>query len=50
MNLDGLRPWAGLAGGTPADVTVAGIAYDGSAVYRRGASAAPPPSACPSVP
>src|SRR5439155_655186 len=41
MNLDGLRPWAGLAGGTPADVTVAGIAYDGSAVYRRGAAQAP---------
>src|SRR6266536_1308132 len=41
MNLDGLRPWAGLAGGTPADVTIAGIAYDGSAVYRRGAAQAP---------
>jgi len=41
MNLDGLRPWAGLAGGTPADVTVAGIAYDGSAVYRKGAAQAP---------
>ena len=41
MNLDGLRPWAGLAAGTPADVTVAGIPYDGSAVYRRGAAKAP---------
>ena len=41
MNLDGLRPWAGLAGGLPADVTIAGIAYDGSAVYRRGAAQAP---------
>ena len=39
MNLDGLRPWGGLAGGSPeaADVVVAGIAYDGSAAYRRGA-------------
>jgi len=42
MNLDGLKPWAGLAGGSPADVVVAGIAYDGSAVYRRGAALAPP--------
>jgi agmatinase len=43
MNLDGLRPWAGLAGGSPdsADVVVAGIAYDGSAVYRKGAALAP---------
>ena len=45
MNLDGLRPWAGLAGGAvPAggmDVVVAGIPYDGSAVYRRGAATAP---------
>src|SRR2546421_5617812 len=41
MNLDGLRPWAGLVGGTPPDVVVAGIAYDGSAVYRRGAAKAP---------
>ena len=42
MNLDGLRPWAGLAGetGSP-DITVAGIAYDGSAVYRKGAALAP---------
>ncbi|HKW73679.1 MAG TPA: arginase family protein [Candidatus Dormibacteraeota bacterium] len=41
MNLDGLRPWAGLAGGDNPDVVVAGIAYDGSAVYRRGAAQAP---------
>jgi agmatinase len=48
MNLDGLRPWGGLAGGDPqggggqdADVVVAGIDYDGSAVYRKGAALAP---------
>src|SRR5438046_4472596 len=41
MNLDGLRPWAGLVGGTPPDVVIAGIAYDGSAVYRKGAALAP---------
>jgi agmatinase len=43
MNLDGLRPWAGLVGGSPetADVVVAGIGYDGSAVYRKGAALAP---------
>ena len=41
MNLDGLRPWGGLVGGAPADVIVAGIAYDGSAVYRKGAARAP---------
>jgi agmatinase len=58
MNLNGLRPWAGLAGGTPPaerparprgeasdsvgiDVVIAGIAYDGSAVYRKGAAQAP---------
>jgi agmatinase len=43
MNLDGLRPWGGLAGGSPesADVVLAGIAYDGSAVYRKGAALAP---------
>jgi agmatinase len=44
MNIDGLRPWAGLgvneAGGA-ADVVVAGIPYDGSAVYRKGAAIAP---------
>ena len=41
MNLDGLLPWGGLVGGTPPDVVVAGIPYDGSAVYRRGAAQAP---------
>jgi agmatinase len=43
MNLDGLRPWGGLAGGSPdsAGVVVAGIPYDGSAVYRKGAALAP---------
>src|SRR6202165_4479662 len=43
MNLDGLRPWGGLAGGSPeaSDVVVAGITYDGSAVYRKGAALAP---------
>src|SRR5438094_7040754 len=40
MNLDGLRPWGGLVGGSPPDVVVAGIAYDGSAVYRKGAALA----------
>ena len=42
MNLDGLRPWGGLAvGAASPDITVAGIAYDGSAVYRKGAADAP---------
>src|SRR5438445_12803957 len=41
MNLDGLRPWGGLVGGDPSDVVVAGIPYDGSAVYRKGAALAP---------
>jgi agmatinase len=43
MNLDGLRPWGGLEGGSfeDADVVVAGIPYDGSAVYRKGAALAP---------
>ena len=44
MNLDGLRPWAGLAGNVvqdDADIVIAGIPYDGSAVYRKGASIAP---------
>src|SRR3977135_32295 len=43
MNLDGLRPWGGLAGGSAeaADVVVSGTAYDGSAVYRKGAALAP---------
>jgi agmatinase len=41
LNLDGLKPWGGLAGGSDADVVVAGIPYDGSAVYRKGAAIAP---------
>jgi len=43
INLDGLKPWAGLAGAAieTADVVLAGIPYDGSAVYRRGAALAP---------
>lgn len=41
MNLDGLRPWGGLVDGDRPDVVVAGIAYDGSAVYRKGAALAP---------
>ncbi|HUZ86440.1 MAG TPA: arginase family protein [Candidatus Baltobacterales bacterium] len=44
MNLDGLSAWGGLAGGDAtagADIVVAGIAYDGSAVYRKGAALAP---------
>lgn len=44
MNIDGLRPWAGLGANEArdvADVVVAGIAYDGSAVYRKGAALAP---------
>lgn len=41
MNLDGLRPWGGLAAGDRPDVVIAGIPYDGSAVYRKGAAAAP---------
>jgi agmatinase len=43
MNLDGLRPWAGLAGGSAesSEVVVVGIPYDGSAVYRKGAALAP---------
>lgn len=41
MNLDGLKPWAGLVGGVSPDVVVAGIPYDGSAVYRKGAAQAP---------
>ena len=44
MNIDGLRPWAGLAVDRTegaADVVVAGIAYDGSAGYRKGAALAP---------
>jgi len=43
MNLDGLMPWGGLAGAPfdAADMVVAGIPYDGSAVYRKGAALAP---------
>src|SRR5438445_662267 len=43
MNVAGLTPWGGLAGHSidTADVIVAGIAYDGSAVYRKGAAQAP---------
>jgi agmatinase len=43
MNLAGLRPWGGLAGHPidGADVVVAGVPYDGSAVYRKGAALAP---------
>ena len=39
MQLEGLEPWGGLPEGQ--DVVVAGIPYDGSAVYRRGAAQAP---------
>jgi agmatinase len=39
MQLEGLQPWGGLPDGD--DVAVAGIPYDGSAVYRRGAAKAP---------
>jgi len=44
VNLDGLLVWGGLAAGTQptaVDIVVAGIAYDGSAVYRKGAAEAP---------
>ena len=43
MDLSGLLPWAGLAGAAlaDADVVVAGIPYDGSATYRKGAAEAP---------
>src|ERR1700687_2163318 len=43
MNLDGLRPWAGLAGGSleSGDVVGAAIPYDGAAVSRKGAALAP---------
>jgi len=43
INLEGLRPWAGLpqAALEEASVVIAGIPYDGSAVYRRGAAQAP---------
>jgi len=43
MNLKGLQPWGGLAGNplNGADIVLAGIPYDGSAVYRKGAALAP---------
>ena len=41
MNLGGLKQWAGLAGGGSPHVAVAGVPYDGSAVYRKGAALAP---------
>lgn len=44
MNIDGLHPWGGLVvneARDEADIVVAGIAYDGSAVYRKGAALAP---------
>ena len=43
MDLTGLAPWGGLAGSdlAGADAVVAGIPYDGSAVYRKGAAQAP---------
>jgi agmatinase len=43
MNLEGLLPWGGLAGAPidAADMVVAGVPYDGSAVYRKGAALAP---------
>jgi agmatinase len=43
IDVAGLAAWAGLAGAPPdqAGVVVAGIPYDGSAVYRKGAALAP---------
>jgi agmatinase len=43
MNLKGLQPWGGMAGNplNAADIVLAGIPYDGSAVYRKGAALAP---------
>jgi agmatinase len=42
IDVTGLKPWGGLAGApSGAGVTVAGIPYDGSAVYRKGAAQAP---------
>ena len=43
MDLSGLLPWAGLAGAPldSADVVIAGVPYDGSAAYRKGAAQAP---------
>jgi agmatinase len=39
MHLEGLAAWGGLRRGR--DIVVAGLPYDGSAVYRRGSAAAP---------
>ena len=42
IDVTGLKPWGGLAGAPAgANVTLAGIPYDGSAVYRKGAAEAP---------
>ena len=42
IDVTGLRQWGGLAGAPAgAAVTIAGIPYDGSAVYRKGAAQAP---------
>jgi agmatinase len=42
IDLTGLKPWGGLAGAPAgAPVTLAGIPYDGSATYRKGAADAP---------
>jgi agmatinase len=42
IDVTGLKPWGGLAGAPAgAAVTVVGIPYDGSAVYRKGAAQAP---------
>jgi len=42
IDVTGLKPWGGLAGAPEgATVTLAGIPYDGSAVYRKGAADAP---------
>jgi agmatinase len=42
IDVTGLKPWGGLAGAPEgATVTLAGIPYDGSAVYRKGAAQAP---------
>jgi len=43
MNVEGLRSWGGLErdGEGSADIVVAGIPYDGSAVYRKGAAFGP---------
>lgn len=42
IDVTGLKPWGGLAGApVGAAITVVGIPYDGSAVYRKGAADAP---------